>query len=326
MKRLFRELGIVALLLTSSICGVSAAEEDTGMIRSASEQAFSQLTSNAINALNGVQKVKEEGTKGVLDVKFQIAEVNAPSQTTVTTTTTNGTGQTTTSTQTTTATTPSKLGIKVWFELADGTIVNPTKKEWKPKERFYVHVQTAVPVYVALFQNYPDSRPTSRQIYPNAKYPDSFKALQPGQTTKLPVLFEMDDDMRDEVMSMVVVRADWEGIQNGLTAQATASVVNNNGTTQVSAQVTTRGVGTMKSINDSAVTKEKATADEVQKTIEGISKKEAENIANAVNAASESVKFQIVGSEVATSSQPNDVCFYMFGAGNVGQWQLTIKK
>lgn len=325
MKRSFSKTRIFTMLLASCFCGIACAD-NTSVIRSESEQAFSQLTSNAIEAMNGIQKKKEEGLKSAFDLKFQIAEVNAPAQTTVTTTTTHGTGQTTTNTQTTTSTSPSKIGIKVWFELADGTLVNPTKKEWKPRERFYIHVQTAVPVYVALFQNYPDSRPTSRQIYPNAKYADSFKALQPGQATKLPVLFEMDDDMRDEIMSMVVVRSDWEGIQNGLTSQATASVVNNNGTSQVSAQVTTRGVGTMKSINDTAVTKEKTTVDEVKGSIEGLSEKEAESIAKAVNAASENVKFQIVGSDVASSKQPNDVCFYMFGTGNVGQWQLTIKK
>lgn len=325
MKRSFSATSIFAMLLAVCLCGFANAE-GTSTIRSESERAFTQLTSNAIDAVNQIQKKKEEGLKGAFDTKFQIAEVNSPSQTTTTTTTTNSSGQTTSSTQTRTTSSPSKIGIKVWFELADGTIVNPTKKEWKPRERFYVHVQTAVPVYVALFQNYPDSRPTSRQIYPNTKYSDSFKALQPGQATKLPVLFEMDDDMRDEIMSMVVVRSDWEGIQTGLTAQATASVVHENGSAQVSAQVTTRGAATMKSINDSAVTKEKATLEEVKENIAGLSEKEAANLVKALNNASENVKFQIVGSDVASSKQPNDVCFYMFGAGNVGQWQLTIKK
>lgn len=325
MKRTWNNSILAALILAGGFCGFVSAETSSA-IRSESEQAFVQLTSNALEAVNKIQKEKESGIKGAMAVKFQIAEVQAPAQTTTTTTVTNANGTTTTNTQTSTAATPSKLGIKVWFELADGTMVNPTKREWKPREKFYVHIQSAVPVYVGLFQNYPDSRPTSRQIYPNTKFTESFKAIQAGQATKLPVLFEMDDDMREEIMSMVVVRSDWEGIQNGLTAQATASVTNNNGTAQVSAQVTTTGAGTIKSVNDAVVMKKNITKDLVKENVQGISEKEAETISKAINESAASAKFQIVGSETASSTQHDDVCFYMFGAGNVGQWQLTIKK
>ena len=244
----------------------------------------------------------------------------------MTTSTTTADGTTTTSTSTSTVTTSSNLGIKVWFELKDGTLVNPTKKRWSAKETFYIHVQAAVPVYVALYQNYPDSRPLSRQIYPDSKYKNSFKAIQPGQSTKLPVTFEMDDDQRDEIMSMVVVRSDWSGIQNGLTAQATASVTSNNGTAQITAQVNTTGAGTLKCINDRVVGKKDLTKEDAHKIVENISEKQADNIAKAVNEAASVAKFQIVGSDPVTSTQANDVCFYMFGAGHIGQWQLTIKK
>ncbi|MDO4551746.1 MAG: hypothetical protein Q4C96_10910 [Planctomycetia bacterium] len=325
MKRTWIHSVMSAVILASGLCGYASAETSSA-IRSESEQAFVQLTSNALEAVNKIQKDKESGAKGVTEVKFQIAEVQAPGQTVTTTAVTNASGQTTTNTQTTVTSTPSKLGIKVWFELTDGTLVNPTKREWKPREKFYIHIQSAVPVYVGLYQNYPESRPTSRQIYPDKKYPESFKAIQPGQATKLPVLFEMDDDMRDEIMSMVVVRSDWEGIQNGLTAQATASVTNTNGTAQVTAQVTATGAGTIKSINDAVVTKKEITKDTVKENAEGVSEKEAENITKSINEAAGGAKFQIVGSEVATSTQANDVCFYMFGTGSIGQWQLTIKK
>ncbi|MDO4627774.1 MAG: hypothetical protein Q4C70_01185 [Planctomycetia bacterium] len=324
MKRVFGLSCVAVMLAVVGACGNLFAEESS-TIRTDSERAFAQLTSNALDALNQIQRDKDSGTKSIA-TKFQIAEVQAPAQTTTTTTTTSSDGQTTTQTQTQTTMKPSKLGIKVWFELADGTFVNPTKKEWKPREKFYVHVQAAVPVYVALYQNYPESRPTSRQVYPNEKFTDSFKVLQPGQTTKLPVQFEMDNDMRDETMSMVVVRSDWEGIQNGLTTTATASVTNNNGTAQVSAQVVTTGAGTMKSINDTIVAKKELTVENVKENIEDISDKEAKKITKFVNDAADTAKFQIIGSSTATSTQPNDVCFYMFGSGNIGQWQLTIKK
>lgn len=314
----------LALLLASS--GPLRAEDDVNSIRLDSEKAFVELTGNSIDGLKTVLAENNEGTKGVPSSKFQIAEVQAPSQTTTTTTTTSTDGQTTTNTQTTTSTAASKLAIKVWFELSDGTLVNPTKKKWDRKEKFYIHVQAAVPVFVSLFQNYPESRPTSRQIYPNDKFADSFKALQPGQSTKLPVLFEMDDDLRDEIMSMVVVRADWNAIQNGLTAQATASVTNTNGTAQVTAQVNSTGAGTMKCVNERVVTKKEFSADDAKTIVTDLNDKTAEKLSKAINEEASMAKFSIVGSDKGESNQPNDVCFYMFGAGNVGQWQLTIKK
>ncbi len=249
---------------------------------------------------------------------------------TATATVTNG-SQTSTTTSTTPAQTApvddAQIAVKVWFELPDGTCVNPGKKKWGAKEQFYVHVEAAVPVYVALFQNYPESRPTTRQIYPDKNYSDSFKALQPGQGTKLPVLFEMDDDMRDEIVSMVVVRADWEGIQNGLTAQATASVTaTNDGAQQVSAQVTTSGVGTLKCVNERMATNKDLSASDAKSLVKGLSDKNAAAVCKAVNGAASLAKFKIVEATKTTSETPDDVCNYMFGAGYVAQWQLTISK
>lgn len=326
MKKNFGKIFVASLIFGLATTGVMRADENALAIRSDSEKAFTELTSNSIDSLKTVLSENEGTSKGEKSEKFQIAEVQAPTQTTTTTTTTTPDGQTQTNTQTTTATTASKIGIKVWFELGDGTLVNPVKKKWDKKEKFYVHVQSAVPIYVSLFQNYPESRPTSRQIYPDAKYTDSFKAIQPGQTTRLPVAFEMDDDLRDEIMSMVVVRADWSGIQSGLTAQATASVTNNNGTAQVTAQVNTTGTGTMKCINERVVTKKEFSVEDAKLILSDLTDQKAEALSKAVNDEASNAKFQIIGSETVTSSQPNDVCFYMFGAGNVGQWQLTIKK
>lgn len=315
---------LVAAMLAFPVHGLFA--DDATSIRSDLEMAFIKLTSNSIDGLKKALKDKESGTKDTANTKFQIAEVQTPTRTTTTTTTTSSDGTTSSNTTTSVTTSASKLGIKVWFELKDGTLINPTKKRWDRREKFYVHIQAAVPIYVSLYQNYPDSRPTSRQIYPDSKYNDSFKAIQPGQSTRLPVMFEMDDDQRDEIMSMVVVRADWKGIQNGLTTQATASVTTNNGTAQVSAQVNSTGVGTMKCINERVSTKKDLTEKEIKETVQNLNDKQTEQITKAVNEAAQSAKFQIVGSENATSSQSNDVCFYMFGPGNVGQWQLTIKK
>jgi len=182
----------------------------------------------------------------------------------------------------------------------DGTCFNPIKRKMGVKEKFYIHVQAAVPVYVSLFQNYPDSQPASRQVYPDAQYPESFKAIQPEQATRLPVLFEMDDNTLDEIMSMVVVRADAPQIQSTLSTQATTSVTSTGGVTVVTAQATTGTAGTMKAINDGIV---KGNDKEVKFIISGP-----------------------VATTPAITPVPNDVAFYMLGAGFIGQWQLTLKK
>jgi hypothetical protein len=277
--------GIAALLISGN--GIFAQQQD----RAAFEKGFEQLTQNAKDGL-AKPIVKDAFSKdGVSLDKFAIASASVP----ITTTTTTGT---------TTAPTDCNLGIKVWFQLEDGTNFNPIKRKMGVKEKFRIHIQAAVPIYVALFQNYPDDRPVSRQVYPAAKYPDSFKAVQPGQSTQLPVIFEMDDDTRDEIMSMVVVRADAPNIQSTLTAQATTTTTTNNGTTTVTAQATAATSGTLKSVNDEII--EKKNSDE--------------------KSTASDVKFIISAPSATTSAVPNDTAFYMLGAGYTGQWQLTLKK
>ena len=275
----------VSMMMFAILVGMTAisfAQDEAEVRRQAFAKGFEQLMKNSEEGLvkPAVQEaVSKDGTGGTFQ-KFNIAAVSVP-------------------TTTATTSTPCNLGIKIWFSLEDGTCFNPTKRKMGVKERFYVHIQSAVPVYVALFQNYPESRPESKQVYPDTKYPETFKVLQAGQAIRLPVAFEMDDDTRDEIMSMVVVRADAPQIQSTLATQAVSTVTNTGGTTVVTAQATASTAGTMKSINDQAAST-KGTAD--------------------------SVKFVIAGPATVTAAIPNDVAFYMFGAGFIGQWQLTLRK
>ena len=62
-------------------------------------------------------------------------------------------------------------------------------------------------------------------------------------------------------------------------------------------------IGTMKSINDKASSEEAS-----------------------VKGTSDSVKFAIAAPATVTTVVPNDAAFYMFGAGFIGQWQLTLRK
>ncbi|HBT76282.1 MAG TPA: hypothetical protein DEB39_05000 [Planctomycetaceae bacterium] len=258
--------------------------QDVEARRAAFAQGFEQLMKNTEEGL-AKPVVKEDlskGGRGAFVEKFAIAPVTVPT--------------------TTTTTTACNLGVKVWFSLEDGTCFNPIKRKMRVKEKFYVHIQSAVPVYVSLFQNYPESRPESKQVYPDAKYPDTLKVIQAGVATKLPVAFEMDDDTRDEIMAMVVARADAPEIRSTLATQATTTVTTTDATTVVTAQATASTVGTMKSINDDLVGK----------------------------GMDDPAKFAIAAPAVTTTTTattvPNDVAFYMLGAGYVGQWQLTLKK
>ncbi len=307
MKNMWKFSILSTILLAGNIAGIAIAD-DAPSIRDLSEKAFEQLTINSNEALSIQVKAKESGVKSA--VKFRIKDVEIPLRAND-------------SEKNSTSKISSDLGIKIWFELIDGTLINPTKREWKASERFYVHIQSAVPVYVGLFQNYPDSDPLSHQLYPDRKYTESFRAIQPGQAAKLPAFFEMGENSEKEIMSMVVVRFDWEGIQNGLTTRAIDSITPN---AKVGAQVTEIGTGTMKSINEAVLSSKDITKERIQENIKNISKNEAEKISKAVNKAVKNTKFRIIGSKTPASDNPNDVCFYMFGTGDVGQWQLTLKK
>jgi hypothetical protein len=114
-------------------------------------------------------------------------------------------------------------GIRVWFELSNGRYVNPQTYRWAPGEVFYVHVQSAVPVYVTLYQNYTNGLPSQR-VYPVPHFPNSYQMHMPGVSTRLPVAFAMDMNYRPEHMSIVVTRADWEGIRNEVPQAAETAV------------------------------------------------------------------------------------------------------
>jgi len=289
MKKSFSTLLFAAVVAMTVSAAPLFAQESAESKRQAFAQGFEQLLKNTDEGLT-----KSAGT----GEKFAIAPVTVASNT-------------------------YNLGIKVWFTLEDGTAFNPVKRKMAPKERFYVHIQSAVPVFVSLFQNYPESRPESRQVYPDKEHPETLKLVQANVATKLPVAFVMDDDTRDEIMAMVVVRADAPQIQTTLVTtttttttgtsttapsatpaapSATATVTRTNeGVTTVVAQASASTAGVMKSIND------------------GLAGKKIDE---------DPTKFAIASPTVAetTTTVPNDVSFFMLGVGHAGQWQLTLKK
>lgn len=298
---------------------LALADDDADMLRAKSEDAFMQLTLNSNQALKSALKNSptargsDKSFDADDDAKFKIVGVDDPA-----------------ADENDDAQDKMETAAQIWFELFDGAKVDPRKHRWNAKEKFYVYVKAAAPVYVYLFHNAPSENGDAEDsvlVYPTKRYPESFKPIQAGRATRLPVKFEMDDDSEDENMSIFVVRADWEGVQDYLTSQAVDSVAVENGRPVVNAEISENvgADGTLKCLNVRVASQKEFDAKSVRKIVRGASAKEAKKIANNVNAL-DSAKFRVCEPLVEESDEAEDVCFYLFSAQKVGHWRLTIKK
>ena len=222
MKKIIPSFFVAVLCLgTIGFCQQNAAEPELDF--DAANKAFNQLLGEFGTNLKAPDALAKSATSGG---KFAVvAPLNVPYA--------GGGGEATFTGTDTTA-------VRVWFELENGRYVDPRFYRWAPGEVFYVHVQAAVPVYVALYQNIPN-RP-SRQVYPDSQFPHSFQIMAPGVNTRLPVAFQMDRNFTPEYMSVVVSRADWSGIQSHV-PQAATTAINAYGTAYAQATATAVGPG-----------------------------------------------------------------------------------
>lgn len=198
---------------------------------------------------------------------------------------------------------PCKMGIKVWFQLAaTGKFVNPTKHRWNPKEELYIWLEPAVPVQVSIHQNYPEDVKKSKHIYPDPKHPKTFSTIfpKPGGV-RLPVKFRTDDDLRKEIISLVLVRSD-----SGTLPVVNALAKDNNSGTSGDG-------GSLRLAMAEQVKQETKMNNEATSTgkIKG-----------------EDSRLTIVGpdNDQELSSDFEDVAFFMFGHGTSHQFQLTLNK
>jgi hypothetical protein len=105
-----------------------------------------------------------------------------------------------------------KTMIKVWAAPVKdkdetGDYVHLSKYKWQKKERFYLYFESAVPVQIGLYQDYPeasDPNKKTRQVMPDPAFPDSYQTIMPGQPYRFPILMEMDDNLEPEYMAIVV--------------------------------------------------------------------------------------------------------------------------
>ncbi|MDO4587756.1 MAG: hypothetical protein Q4C95_10735 [Planctomycetia bacterium] len=323
MKKLFSIQQLLILLLVLGACQPLFAEDnedDSEAYRTYASSAFLQMTSKNVDALTETyRKQKDNGT-----AKFSAVAAAVPTVTVrVPEKTTSANNVVSISSQDV----DSKLAVKVWFELTDGTCVNPTQKIWKSKERCYVHVHAAAAGYVFLFQN--DPKLTSKQIYPDGEFVKKSEIIQPDQSTRLPVVFQMDDDDKDEKISLIFIRADWEGIKNAINQDEITS--SNNKIQIVSSIDTTKNNagGTLKSLNYAIQSKEELIPQTTALCFEKEDKpdtKELEGLTKSINEVSKGAKMYAVGSEIEKSGTPEDVCLYLFGKESVGQWDFTMSK
>ena len=208
-------------------------------------------------------------------------------------------------------------GAKIWFELKDGRYVHPTKHKWGINERFYIWVETPVPAFFHMSQNYPEDRHPIKEIFPDQRYPKTFYHFPAGRPYRLPVQFKMDDDQRDEIISICLVRVDdmetlppnWrDGYDNpyGLSSS---------GNTGGSSLQETGGVARSVPRGGTAVARALSTRNA---EIERMTPQQKKNSPQA--------RVSISGGDQEYSQNPDDVAVIVFGAGKVTQVQFTLFK
>lgn len=244
---------------------------------------------------------------------------------------------------------PVQLGVKIWAQLIDqagneGPFVNLTKYKWSPNQRFYLWLETAVPIQMAFFQNYPEGILPSRQITPDERFPETFGTIMPGRPHRFPVLLAMDDNLINEQVSIVVVRADCNAlpVNGGPVAVATATATaTGNGTAVAQATAVIAANTFLPGTNPSPQTQAQANAfagiEGPQGTLKGSVIKGTKDMFTSIQTYAEQetdeaarLKLNLIGQppiqNASTSQNPADVSILLMGPGKIAQIELTLFK
>jgi hypothetical protein len=206
MKKFLTLTAILLLAMANSIFAEAPMTTYRHLDRATAERAFEQLTRNAQKGLLAPNAVAQSKFIAIEDI--YLPPPNSGS-----------------STDRQPVNVPITNGMKVWFEGTDGKLINPSVYRFSPNEEFFVHVEAAVPVFVTLYQHFPRENGKAPILrYPDQDFPSSYRILNPAVRTKLFTKFRMDDGHEAEYMSIVVVRADWEGIAEDVPAAAITAV------------------------------------------------------------------------------------------------------
>ncbi|MBV9124201.1 MAG: hypothetical protein JO112_12660 [Planctomycetes bacterium] len=269
---------------------------DRGSKRGQFEQRFEQLKANSMR-LQREGKIRNDSINvGTKKVKIAVGKFNIDP-----------------SPGLTPSAPPYQLGIKIWAQLVEGPdegkYVNLVKHKWQRKERFKLWFDSAVPVQLAIFQNYQGGLIPTRQVVPDERYPTSFQTIFPGQPFEFPLVFHMDDNLERELMSIVVARTDVEHLPlNNQGGDSTAG----GGPSEAGNGNTSGPGGSMK----------------LSRTKEVFAKFNKDALENG-RSEGQPTKFDIDGppeNKPPVSSTPDDVSFLLLGAGKIGEVQLDLHK
>jgi|GEM_PF-3712575 len=85
---------------------------------------------------------------------------------------------------------PVCMAIKIWGEIVEGPdkgkFVNLDKYKWQRQQKFRLHVATAFDITMAVFQVFPENRPSAVQVSPLKKYPETFSTIPQCKDYALP--------------------------------------------------------------------------------------------------------------------------------------------
>jgi len=219
---------------------------------------------------------------------------------------------------------PVKLGMKVWAELVGqdgqtgtGQYVNLERYRFKPKERFYLWFESASPIQISLFQHYygPTATKDSRLVLPQPDYPKSYETLLSGKPVRYPILLETDNDLRQELMSIVAYTPGTPFAGNQPLPICTVSSLSTNvQVTQAMAQTSQQLSSTM---NQNVVVQVAQNGSPTLNNLEG----------DGV-VISRAARFDAVASPTATAPSANsdDVASVLLGSQNIGHGQFVLTK
>lgn len=347
MKKFLVLVTVLLLVTANSVFAETSVKTYRQIDRTTAEKAFEQLTKNAqkgLHASNAVVKSKFVAIEDTL-LPLYPSTGSGNDSSAANGSTVGGANYQPVNNQPIDV--PVQTGIKVWFEGADGKLINPSVYRFSPKEQFFVHVEAAVPVFVLLYQHFPKEEGKERKepilAYPIQKFPSSYRVLDPAESTKLFTKFETDGNGKAEYMSIVVARADWEEITEYIPDAADLAVASAKANTSEKREAVAKGWS--KSVVDFF-------SPDVQTKFKGISKHVDDWNFTVDEQIVVKVKPEVVkmepeeeGNEVSrytpvvfrnyrtpppqwdgTSDNVNDVANYLFTDVNFGQLQIVLNK
>ena len=234
-----------------------------------------------------------------------------------------------------------QLAIKVWGRLAvppsrvgakwkADRHVNLANHRWRPGDSYFLCIDTAVPIQLGLFQIFPDR---IAQIAPDPRHEVTYRTILPGQVWQSPRLI-LDEDPKDEDVSIVVVRADAPILPiNGAALPAVQMVLLHNRTnvTVDGAPGATAVAESSTNVVDNHGKLDPYVMEATREVLGGINKLVYRATKGGPSRVAGSVKMSFANPPRAVSNRTddkvaNEVATIVLGNGPIGQMQVRFQK